>query len=211
MTVTELAILPLIDPTNSFPGALIDKLKTARTVLETASGHKFYYFQQIEDPSFIYLLGRWDSVATHQEFLPSVENQKLLELLKHEISINGIRMWHLDADIFTPAEMTQLVLEAPTISCNRHFVSAGKKEDFEQQFQEVKSILDEYTKPYSAIGGWRIEKETNEKEEWVLFSGFESVDHHTAFAKTDGFAEYKKIVGFVEGFELKHLKRIEGL
>lgn len=59
--------------------------------------------------------------------------------------------------------------------------------------------------------GWRIEKESDEKEEWALFSGFENVAHHMAYAETNDFGKYKEIAGFVEGFEVRHLQCIEGL
>jgi quinol monooxygenase YgiN len=93
MTVTELAILPLTHPlTNdspALPSALILKLLKARSVLESVSGHSFHYFQQVEDPSIIYILGSWDSVAAHGSFLPSSENQNLLELFKDDIVMPG--------------------------------------------------------------------------------------------------------------------------
>jgi hypothetical protein len=79
MTVTELAILPLIHPVTkefpSLPSSLIKKLQTAKFVLQRESGHSFHYFQQLEDPSIIYILGSWDSVAAHSAFLPSFDNQ----------------------------------------------------------------------------------------------------------------------------------------
>jgi hypothetical protein len=59
--------------------------------------------------------------------------------------------------------------------------------------------------------GWRIEKESDEKEEWALLSGFENVDHHMAFAKTAEFEKYRALVECVDGFELKHMRSIEGL
>jgi hypothetical protein len=45
----------------------------------------------------------------------------------------------------------------------------------------------------------------------VLLSGFESVEHHMGFAKTKEFETYRGVVGFVEGFEVRDLKKIEGL
>ena len=45
----------------------------------------------------------------------------------------------------------------------------------------------------------------------VLLSGFESVEHHMGFAKTKEFEKYKGIVEFVEGFELRHLRKIGGI
>jgi heme-degrading monooxygenase HmoA len=222
MPVTELAILPLTQPPNSpsfsLSPALLTKLRTAKTALETASGHKFHYFQQLEDPSLIYTLGTWDSVQAHRDFLPSPENLSLLELLKDDILMEGekkIEMWHLDSDIFGiqrawEGEGGKSVFTAPVISVNRHFVESGKKDEFVGEFEEVTGILEEYTKPFGVVGGWGVEKE-KEREEWVLFSGFESVEQHHGFAKTEGFGRYRGIVEFVERFEVRHLRAVEGL
>lgn len=219
MPVTEFAILPLTHPLTkehiSLPFPLIEKLKTARSALETASKHPFHYFQQIEDPSIIYIIGKWDSPAAHAKFLPSPENQRLLEMLKDDIvAVNEdpdkrMSMWHLDVDVFDTVEGNEKwVFEAPVISCTRHFIQKEKREAFEKRTSEVRYLLGEFTRPYKVVGGWRIEKESAEKEEWVLFSRFDSVDHHMNFAKTEGFAKYREIV---EGFEHRHLRAIEGL
>lgn len=88
-----------------------------------------------------------------------------------------------------------------------------KKDAFVAKFGEVKGLLEEYTKPYPVVGGWRIEDESIdgvEREEWDLFAGFESVDQHRAFAKTEAFARYQEIMGFVEGVEVKHLRVVDG-
>jgi heme-degrading monooxygenase HmoA len=143
--------------------------------------------------------------------------KNLLKLFKDDIIMDGdgekMAMWHLSPSILTPplSADEKSVLTAPTISLNRHFVPKNKKAAFDAKFAEVKRLLEDFTKPYKVVGGWRIGKEGNDKEEWALLSGFESVDHHMAFAKTEEFEKYKEIVAFVEGFELKHLKAIEGL
>jgi heme-degrading monooxygenase HmoA len=218
MAVTELATLPLTHNVTKeepvLPDAVIEKLKTARTVLEKASGYSFNYFQQVEDPSIVYLIGRWDSTAAHGEFLPSPENQRLLEMLKDDILTEGekkMSLWHLDAESLTLRVAGKNVLEAPVISFNRHFVPSSKKEGFSRKFAEVNGLLEGFTEPFAVSGGWRIEKDTEEKDEWALFSGFESVDHHFQFAKTEDFIKYRDIVEFMEGFDLKHFKAIEGL
>jgi len=163
MPVTELALLPLTTPLSS---TLITKLLAAQSVLTSASGHPFHIYQQIEDPSLLYILGKWDSVAAHHVFLSSEENQKLLESLKDDLDLEKIVLYHLDADIFALEEGKKSVLEAETISLNRHFVPASKRDGFQEKFNGVKGLLDEYTKPFRVVGGWRIEKESEEKEEW---------------------------------------------
>jgi hypothetical protein len=98
-------------------------------------------------------------------------------------------MYHLELDI----SATPLPLEAPAISINRHFIREGQKKPFEKQFIQVKPLLQAYTKPLPVAGGWRIEKEGEGKEEWVLFSGFDSVEHHHGFAKTAVSKNIKKL------------------
>jgi len=221
MTVTELAIIPLTHnltkENSNLPESLKQKFISAKLVLEKASGHKFYFFQQVEDPSIIYILGSWESPQAHATFLPSAENQQLLELFQDDIIAEEkdgkkVVMWHLDADVFSAVnEGDKSVFTAPVISLNRHFVPEDKQAGFIKKFDEVKGLLEDFTKPYQVVGEWRIEKEAEGKEEWDLFSGFESVENHHEFAKTEGFARYREIVEFVEGFEVRHLRRVEGL
>lgn len=215
MPVTELAILPLTHALTkenlSLPSAVIQKLKIAKSVLEEASNYEFRFFQQIEDPSVIYIIGKWDSPEAHYAFLPSAKNQELLQLFKEDVHIEEVdgkkmQMWHLDHDVFNVPANAKWVFKAPISSCNRHFVPKEKKSGFIEKFNEVRGLLEDFTTPYGVVGGWRIEK-----EEWVLFSGFESVENHMEFAKTEGFGKYREIVGFVRGSEVKHLRGVEGL
>lgn len=126
-----------------------------------------------------------------------------------------MQMWHLGTDIFSiPSDEKKSVFEAPVISCNRHFVSKEKKAGFIKKFEEVEGLLEDFTAPYQVVGGWRIEREMvegKESEEWVLFIGFESVEHHHEFAKMEGFEKYGEIVQSVEEFEVRHLTVVEGL
>jgi hypothetical protein len=41
-----------------------------------------------------------------------------------------------------------------------------------------------------------------------IVSGFESVESHMEFAKTEGFGKYREIVGFARGFEVKNLRGV---
>lgn len=87
-------------------------------------------------------------------------------------------MWHLDQDIFVDKSPSNPILKpAPTVAIGRHFVSKEKRDLFIQKFSEVQSLLEDYTHPYQLCRGWRIEKESEDKEEFVLLSGWENVDH----------------------------------
>ncbi|ESZ98990.1 hypothetical protein SBOR_0648 [Sclerotinia borealis F-4128] len=53
---------------------------------------------------------------------------------------------------------------APIISCNRLSTTSFNKEGFSKKFEEAKYALEEETKEYEIEGGWRIEKEAEDKE-----------------------------------------------
>jgi heme-degrading monooxygenase HmoA len=167
--VTELAILPLKTAQAPFSRELYDKLLTAQPVLSFWSAtpfNSFHIFQQVEDASLLYILGTWWSVEHHKTFLRTTHNRELLESLKDDVDLEKIVMYHLDENIFRWEEGKEPVLKAETISLNRHFVPASKKDGFREKFNEVKGLLEEYTSPFRVVGGWRIEKESEEKEEW---------------------------------------------
>ena len=209
MTVIELAILHTLPGGDSkVPSEqLLVNLKKAKQVLEDSSGYPFNFFQQIEDPTVVYIVGAWSSTAEHEASLPSSQKLALLDLFKGQIDIENILMYHLELD----GDASPLPLNEPAISVNRHFIKHGQRDAFGKRFEEVKPLLQDYTKPRPVAGGWRIEKEAEDKEEWVLFSGFDSVEHHIGFSKMDEFQKYRGIVEYVDGFELKHMRRMEGM
>ncbi|KAG4034846.1 hypothetical protein MFRU_002g01960 [Monilinia fructicola] len=230
MPCTELALLPLTSP---LAPALISKFQRAKHVLEAAAGYPCLFYVQVENPSLLYIVGTWESPEHHERFLPSVENLGLFDLLGEDVLVGaglgetvegkGIRMWHLECDALSPlrTEVDEGIGEedakkkspfsAPIISCNRHFVTSYNKGGFSKKLEEVRYALDAETKEYEIEGGWRIEKEAEDKEEWVMFSGWESVESHMASRGKDGFRGWKDIADWAEGFEIRHLRRIEGL
>ncbi|APA09740.1 predicted protein [Sclerotinia sclerotiorum 1980 UF-70] len=230
MPCTELALLPLTSPLSP---RLIPKLRIAKHVLETAAGYPCYFYQQVENPSYIYIVGTWESPQHHERFIPSVENLGLFDLLKGEVVVGvgvgetvegrGIRMWHLDCDALQPLRVgtekgpgeedskKKSPFSAPIISCNRYFITSSNKEGFREKYGAVKHVLAEEAKEYEIEGGWRIEKEAEDKDEWVMFCGWKSVEKHLAFSTKEGFREWRGIVDWVDGFEVRHLRKIEGL
>lgn len=210
MPVTELAILPLgprVDPSDESFRA---KLLRAREVMETAlgmSGRRFVYFQGVEDPRVLYLLGDWRSPAEHWDhFIPGPENQELLALLGGELDLSRIEMYHVDVPI------ADVPADAHVISIAWHRVRGDDKAAFEQSFSECRKWLDEYVSGHDKpAGGWRVEKAAGmeNEEEWVLFGGWKTVDEHNGFAKSEAFQKYERIRDVVQGIRLKHGTRME--
>lgn len=201
MAVLELAVFSIKSPYSVDTPELKSSLQNVLQVLNKASGFTFDLHQQLEDPSILYLLGSWTSVETHNEFIASSENKSLLEDLKDRIKV----------DLFFHAEIDKSVLplNAPCVAVGRHFIKADKKEEFSTVWNANSHHLAEFTKPYPLVGGWRIDGiEDGLSGEWVQFTGFQSVENHHEFAKTEAFQEYGKIREFLAGFEVKHARAL---
>ncbi|THV07348.1 hypothetical protein K435DRAFT_574949, partial [Dendrothele bispora CBS 962.96] len=114
MPITELAILRLSHPTTTtfttppIPAhfALLSQRQSAW------SGYPLTFYHNITDPSFIYLLSGWDSVAAHGEWIKSDENQELLELLGPYLTVEQLA--HLDMDFRSVPEGQQLLIAKST-------------------------------------------------------------------------------------------------
>ena len=79
------------------------------------------------------------------------------------------------------------------------------KAEFERIFKAGASRLGDYTAPYSYAGGWRIDKEGDD-EEFVLFTGWNTVEDDFEFAESESFKEFGEIKGIIKGAEIKHVR-----
>ncbi|KAJ5105755.1 hypothetical protein NUU61_003102 [Penicillium alfredii] len=199
MAITELALLRLKSQ---------DTFTTIKPVLQDAqkaqseySGHAVRFFRQTEDPLCIYLTGGWASVATHNGEWTTLEtNQQLLARLVEHVDMEW--MFHLDID---PSTAT-IPLNAPIIAISRYFVDRNKKAEFEEAYEAGIPGLGEYTAPFPYCGSWRIDKD-GENDEFVLFSGWNSVEHHMEFTRSEAIAKLRGILGALTGMEVAHVQK----
>ena len=160
----------------------------------------------------MYIIGEWDSLDRHMNhFIPSTENQSLLESLKHLATVDWLL--HIDAPHATlplPDEdgKGQGAGKEYLYGITRHFVKSGERISFEKAFHENKEYLQNHVTEGKIGGGWRVDKE-EDKEEFVLFSPWQSVDQHYDFADTEGFEKYGKIREYIDGAEIKHAKMLD--
>jgi quinol monooxygenase YgiN len=208
MTATELAIVHILPGTTADSSTLLSALKTAKATQESLSGYPAYYLTCIEDPSLVYILGSWFSPAAHADAIASPQNQAMLELLGPLIDRENITMYHIGLESLEDAP-----LSAPVISVSQHFIKHNSLVAFASTFDRVVPLLGDYTAPQPTAGGYRLEKEQREdgsdKEEFVFFSGWDSIEHYSSFTHTDEFTTYRGIVEFVDGFEIKYLRRLD--
>lgn len=96
MAVSEIALIRLKSHDLS-PSTKATLLEAQKTQTEY-SKHQVHFLHQIEDSSFYYLLGGWESVEKHtNDWIQSETNQKLLEQLGAHFDVCW--MFHLDVDV----------------------------------------------------------------------------------------------------------------
>ncbi|TEA21963.1 hypothetical protein C8034_v006083 [Colletotrichum sidae] len=100
------------------------------------------------------------------------------------------------------------LLTAPVLSVGRFGVRTARKDEFVKKYAEAKWVVEEHSKPYPVRGGWRIEKATEDLEEYIMYCGWSSVEQHKAIAEHEGFKEWAGIQEFVTGTDIWHYKRI---
>lgn len=211
MAVTELARLRIQPGTEVSSPTLLANLSKAKTVMEKASGFKFHYYHGVEDTSVVFILGAWPSVEYHmQDFIPSQSNQELLALLKGQVVVEW--MFHLDID----QTKTALPLTRKFIAIGRHIIKDGERDAFRETFKANRHEIQSFIGGGGyVVGGFRIDKgfdpsaEGEAKDEFVLFTSWDSVKHHMDFAKMTGFEGYGQIRNHLEGADIQHAAELD--
>ncbi|KAL4947043.1 hypothetical protein BDW69DRAFT_199939 [Aspergillus filifer] len=214
MVVTELACLrlknnlPMTEPSNSkFYTNLLAGLELQAKYTKAS----VIILSQVEDPSYIYIIGQWESVSHHMdEWIPSPENQEIMAVLSHDLAVLWVQ--HLDFEPSQQPDGERIPYTDPVIAIGRYFIAAGpdNKMGFERTFNETKHHLHSFKRARAAVGGFRVDVEVDEqgerKEEFVLFSGWDTPEEHFSFEESEGYKEFVKIKDFMSGAEIRHAK-----
>ncbi|KAK3360061.1 hypothetical protein B0T25DRAFT_118810 [Lasiosphaeria hispida] len=159
---------------------------------------------------------KWDSVAAHVQWMQSEENQSIMaKLMAEYLTMEGpgdFALLHVEGDLFastaTPAPGGAIdLLDSPVLSVEHLSIGGGKKEALISKFSEVRGILEEFAGQYAVSSGWREDIEAEGKEEFVVISGWESVEKHQEFAQSPGFAKYNEIMQLVAKADAKHYNK----
>ncbi|KAL4940076.1 hypothetical protein BDV06DRAFT_230592 [Aspergillus oleicola] len=220
MVVTELACLrlknslPITDPSNA---------NTHNNLLAGLKAQAEYtnanvsLLAQIEDPSYIYIIGQWESVTQHMdEWIPSPKNKDIMSGLSQDLELVWIQHLDLDTSEQTEGEIVERIPYLDSvIAIARYFISPGpnNKTGFEKTFNETKHRLRAFKRPRDAVGAFRVDTDFDEegsrKEEFVLFSGWDTVEEHLSFAESDGFKEFSRIKDYMSRAEIKHASLVD--
>ena len=213
MPVTELALLRILPPHGSTSPEVLSNLSASNAALYSYNRKSFIFFQQVEDPSYVYIFGDWESAREHYDhFVPSEPNQRILERLRDKVEVVWLQHFGVSR------EDLPLEVDDGAISIGRHYVRQENKVAFEKIIEEKKRFLDAYVTRGTPKGGWKLEwdGEGAEKnkvpdqhgEEWVLISPWADVAEHTGFAETEAFKEYMALRELLEGADIKHARRL---
>ncbi|KAI1452716.1 hypothetical protein F4805DRAFT_407966 [Annulohypoxylon moriforme] len=167
-------------------------------------------FQQVENPAVNLLTAHWESVDQHKVWLESPENKIGYPRLKDYFQLEKTYLFHYDTEIFAPRTGNEIsLLNSPVFSLSRVTVAAEERETFDQAWNEVKGVLEDFAEPYVVQAGWRIEKEDEALDEFVLACGWPSVERHGEFSTAKDFDKLSAaLTPFIKNRDLTHYKRI---
>jgi heme-degrading monooxygenase HmoA len=205
MPVLELLLLRLRPGISATDPTLVENLSTVRSLVHTDS--RFYHCT--EEPSLVYILGQWPSLAAHKAFLASPEREQILSHQTHQLDF----LWMLHLDIPQGTAMGDAVpFMAPVLSIARmSFPAAGPHVDaYKTILANHRSRIVDATRPYPLFDGWRVDAPEG-RAEYVILTGWESAEAHAEFTRSmrEASQEYAGARDHVEGMEVRHARNME--
>ncbi|KAF2018640.1 hypothetical protein BU24DRAFT_418160 [Aaosphaeria arxii CBS 175.79] len=206
MAITEIALLHLLPNASLEDPALRSKLANAKAVMEKFTGREFHFLRQTEDPTFLYIIGEWDSLDQHMnQFIPSAENQALLEDITPHFTVDWLV--HIDAphaELPIPKATNDHPNGSHIVSISRLFIQDGQADNFRAAWAEGKHVLEDFVTEGKVGFGFRIDVKEGERQEFFLWSPWKDEAQHHAFVKVDGFEEFVKATQYVTDPIFKH-------
>jgi heme-degrading monooxygenase HmoA len=187
MTQLRLKGLTADDP------ALLQSLSTVRRKLHTSS----QFYNCIEDPTLIYILGMWPSLDAHLKFLASPARDEVLG--PQEDMLDFCWTVHIELD-----GMSLLPLDAPVLAIERMRVREEHVEAFDQAVTRHTEEL-QGSHPSKVAHGWRCDAAPGSHEA-ILFTGWETAQAHAtpAFEKsTAAIDKQYKIMQVIHAWNLE--------
>jgi len=175
MAIIELAHTQLKGGLTASDPDFLKNLKKVKRVIEEYSGLTTLFFEQVDDPTVIFVVGAWDSKETHEKgFSGSPQQDAILELIKDQMGITW--MHYMDVD------QEDIPVDAPILALVK--ATLPKRVDREGFVSSMQAATEDMEGgPYGAVGSWNIRKDKHEPDVRVHFSGWGSVEE-----ATDGLA-----------------------
>ena len=207
MPVLEILQLKIKDTVSPSNPAVLTSLRTVRTSLaQNVHPTHSRFYQSIEDPSLIYVLGLWDSLSQHQDFLSSPLKTEILTPQEDLLDFN----WCVHIEI---ESNNQLPLKAPIMSIARITLKSG--DHHVKQHREItaryRSVLEERTRPFGVVQGPRVDGGEEGEREEVIITGWETKEDHLTFGAglRERNEDYRRLREHWESVEVSHFRNME--
>jgi hypothetical protein len=213
MTISEFALFVLAANVTIDNAGLRGELSHAKSIMQKYTGNSFYFYQQVESPSSLYLFGEWASIDQHvNQFATSPENMAAIGSLLGYVT----PQWAFHADVSnadlplptTPAEKAKALCGDQVLSIAQYNIQDGKKAEFQSIFDANKNYLENYLTEGKMNGGWRIDTAAGQ-EEFVLLAPYKNVQQDFDFAKTQGFPQFDQIRACLNSTEVRHVRLLD--
>jgi heme-degrading monooxygenase HmoA len=205
MPVLELLLLRLRPGISPKDPTLVENLSTVRSLVHTNS--RFYHC--IEDPTLIYVLGQWPSLATHKAFLSSPEKDAILSHQTHQLDF----VWMLHLDLPEEKSMEDVLpFTAPVLGIARMFFNTSDPDVdvHKKTLVDHRSKIVDATGPYPLFDAWRIDAQEGQAE-YVILTGWENVEAHNELTSALRVSNREHAIarGYVEEVEVRHMRNLE--
>jgi hypothetical protein len=203
LEILQLKVKPNI---SSSDPAILTSLRTVRESLaQKIHPTRSRFYQSIEDSSLIYVLGLWTSLSQHHDFLSSPLRAEILSPQEHLLDFGWC--------VHIPVEkMEDLPLEAPIVAIARIKVKSGEHVKLLKEITErYRDVLEERTRPFGIVEGWRMDGEDGSEREQVVVTGWEKKEDHVTFGAglREKFEDYRGLRDHWESLEASHMKDME--
>ena len=168
-------------------------LSAVRAELQTGS----QFYNGIEDPTLIYILGIWPSLEAHKEFLASPAREEILG--PQEDMLQFCWMLHMELD-----SMSLLPLDAPVLAIERMRV----REDCIGTFDQAVTRHTQQHRgshPFEVAHGWRCDT-SPENHGAIVFTGWQTAQAHVTFATEKSYSD-SGIAGIGQQYETLQVTR----
>jgi hypothetical protein len=202
MPVLELLLLRLRPGISPNDPTLVENLSTVRSLVHTNS--RFYHC--IEDPTLVYILGQWPSIASHKVFLSSPEKDAILSHQTHQLDF----VWMLHLDLPEGKSMEDVLpFTAPVLGIARMFFNTSDPDVdvHKKTLVDHRSNIVGATNPYPLFDAWRIDAQEGQAE-YVILTGWESVEAHIELTSALSVSNREHATGYME-VEVRHMRNLE--
>jgi heme-degrading monooxygenase HmoA len=166
-------------------------------------------FEQVEDPAKFLITLLWDSVQAHTQWHTDPENKHTVEGLREHVDIPQTVVRHVDGSLFAgpaPEGITNM-LDAPVISLGRTYIPADNKPAADAKIKEIAASLQDFSSPHDTRWAWAVDPKDEKMQEFVIVSGWDSIEAHLAFKKHPSYAKWQEFLDLADSTEYVHYKR----